>query len=82
YGLVIVDSADYNADTFYHGSGDSKLFDRAAKATNAIDTKSMAVSGRAYDHTYYAVAFIIYTDAEGKTVTVYSDMIETYKPAP
>jgi len=83
YGLVIVDAADYNADTFYHGSGDSKLFDRAAKATNAVDTKSMGVGSRSYDHTYYAIAFIIYTDAvTGQATTVYSAMIITYKPAP
>ncbi|MBQ1977541.1 MAG: InlB B-repeat-containing protein, partial [Ruminococcus sp.] len=83
YGLVIVDAADYNEDTFYHGSGDSKIFDRASKATTVVGVKSMSISGRTYDHTYYAKAFIIYTDAvTGETVTVYSDMIETYKPAP
>jgi len=82
YGLVIVDEADYNEDTFYHGSTDSKLFDRAAKATTATGTKSMGIA-RSYDHTYYAIGFIIYTDAvTGETKTVYSAMIVTYKPAP
>ena len=83
YGIVIVDADDYNPDTFYHGSGDSNLFDRAAKATNAVDTKSLTVSGREYDHTYYAIAFIIYQDAAtGQTVTHNSDMIEITKLAP
>jgi len=38
---------------------------------------------RSYDHTFYAIGFIIYTDAvTGEKTTVYSAMIVTYKPAP
>ena len=86
YGVVFVNEKDYNADTFYHGSGDTKLFDRAVSAAGLPGVTTLTLSDRqgiAYDNTYIIKAFIIYTDATtGQSVTVYSDELATYKPAP
>lgn len=86
YGILFVNENDYKEDTFYHGSGDSKMFDRAVSATSNVDVKSLTLSqnqGIAYDNTFIAKAFVIYTDAAtGEAVTVYSDAITVYKAAP
>lgn len=84
-GMIIVDKEDYNPDTFYHGSGDSKLFDRAVSSAQIKQKNTCGVgkSGSDYDHTYYAATFVIYKDAKtGQNITIHSDMIETTKPAP
>lgn len=84
-GLIIVDKDDYNADTFYHGSGDSKIFDRALGAAQTSQNKneySIGKTGSYYDNTYIASAWVIYTDANGVEHTVHSDMVEVYKQAP
>lgn len=84
YGIVVADESDYNADTFYHNSGDSKLFDCAVSTElQKQEGTSIALGSRLYDHTYYACAFITYTDANtGKLETVYSVIDVTEKPAP
>ena len=86
YGILFANIEDYNEETFYHNSGDSKIFDRAVSANKNTDTKSLTLSqnqGIAYDNTYVAKAFVVYIDAAtGEAVTVYSDVITTFKPAP
>ncbi len=84
YGIVVADESDYNEDTFYHGSGDSKLFDCAVSTElQKQEGTSVALGSRLYDHTYYACAFITYTDAKtGKLETIYSLIDVTEKPAP
>jgi len=83
YGLVVVDENDYDQGTFYHGSGDSKLFDRAVSTSKVNNTTTINLGNRLYAHSYNAIAFVIYTDAAtGEAVTAYSDMITTYKQAP
>jgi len=84
-GLVVVDAENYNEATFYHGSGDSKIFDRALSTAQITQENTTAVSlgNRLYGHTYYAVTFVTYTDAITKeSVTIYSVMDITYKPTP
>ncbi len=82
-GLMVVDAEDYNADTFYHGSGDSKIFDRALSGSMLIpkNTYGIAKSASYYGHTYYACTWVQYIDANGEIVTVYSDMITVEKLA-
>ncbi len=82
-GLMVVDAEDYNADTFYHGSGDSKLFDRALSGSMLIpkNTYGIAKGASYYGHTYYACTWVQYVDANGETVTVYSDMVTVEKLA-
>ncbi len=82
-GLMVVDAEDYNADTFYHGSGDSKLFDRALSGSMLIPKNTYGITKGAsyYGHTYYACTWVQYVDANGETVTVYSDMIAVEKLA-
>jgi len=84
-GLMQINQADYKEETFYHGSGDSKMFDRtfgAAQIKNK-NTYSINKTGSLYDNTYVACLFIIYTDAAtGQSVTIYSDILVTTKPAP
>ncbi len=82
-GLMVVDAEDYNADTFYHGSGDSKLFDRALSGSMLIPKNSYGITKGAsyYGHTYYACTWVQYVDANGETVTVYSDIVEVEKYA-
>jgi hypothetical protein len=82
-GLMVVDAEDYNPDTFYHGSGDSKLFDRALSGSMLIPKNSYGITKGAsyYGHTYYACTWVQYVDANGETVTVYSDMVEVQKLA-
>ena len=86
YGILFVNANDYNEDTFYHNSGDNKMFDRAVSVTGNTATKSLTLSqnqGIAYDNVYVAMAFVVYTDAEtGQSVTVYSALTEVYKQAP
>ncbi len=79
-GLIIFDANDYNADTFYHGSGDSKVFDRGLSGQAAKGTYGIGKTGSLYGHTYYACTWAQYVDAvTGETVTVYSDMITVEK---
>ncbi len=82
-GIIIVDKADYNADTFVHGTTDAKVFDRAFSNRVAQSGEYSATkTGSVYDHTYVAAMWLTYTDATtGEAVTVYSDAIEVYKPA-
>ena len=84
-GMVIVDKEDYDEETFYHGTTDANVFDRAlgTAQTKQKNTVSITKSGSYYGCTYYAKTFVIYTDAKtGEAVTIYSDMIEVTKPAP
>ena len=83
-GLMIVNKKDYNADTFYHGSGDSKIFDRALSSTVTTDKNTYGIGKNSsyYDNTYIACTWVIYTDASGAEHTVYSEFAEIYKPAP
>jgi len=84
-GMLITDKTDYNADTFFHNSGDSKLFDRTLSSTH-VKQKNVYSINKAdcfYDQTYCAVMFVIYTDSKtGEPITVYSDMVESYKLKP
>ncbi|MBQ1977862.1 MAG: leucine-rich repeat protein, partial [Ruminococcus sp.] len=84
-GLIITDKEDYKAETFLHGSGDSKLFDRTVGSSQVKqkNTTSVTKGDSFYEHTYCAAIFVVYTDAKtGQSVTIYSDMIEVTKPAP
>ena len=84
-GLMWINEADYNEDTFKHGSGDVKLFDRAfaAQFIKQKNTYSINKTGSLYGNTYVACLFVIYTDAvTGEDVTVYSDPAVITKPAP
>ena len=84
-GLMVVNKNDYNEDTFYHGTTDTNVFDRAlgASATLQQNTYSIGKSSSYYDNTYVACTFVVYTDATtGESVTVYSELIEVYKSAP
>ncbi|MBR2724481.1 MAG: hypothetical protein IKB72_03490, partial [Ruminococcus sp.] len=84
-GLMWVNQNDYNEETFKHGSGDSKLFDRtfgSAYIKNK-NTYSINKTGSLYGNTYVACLFVIYTDATtGQSVTIYSDLAIIEKPAP
>jgi len=84
-GLMWINEADYNEDTFKHGSGDGKLFDRtfAAQFIKQKNTYSINKTGSLYGNTYVACLFVIYTDAvTGESVTIYSDPAVITKPAP
>jgi len=84
-GLMWINEADYNEDTFKHGSGDVKLFDRtfAAQFIKQKNTYSINKTGSLYGNTYVACLFVIYTDATtGESVTIYSDSVAIIKPAP
>ena len=84
-GLMWINEADYNEDTFKHGSGDVKLFDRtfAAQFIKQKNTYSINKTGSLYGNTYVACLFVIYTDAvTGESVTIYSDPAVITKPAP
>lgn len=84
-GLMVVNLEDYNEDTFYHGTSDTKVFDRAlgASAVMQKNSYSIAKSASYYDNTYIACTFVVYTDAvTGESVTVYSANTEVYKYAP
>jgi len=84
-GLMWINEADYNEDTFKHGSGDGKLFDRtfAAQFIKQKNTYSINKTGSLYGNTYVACLFVIYTDATtGESVTIYSDSAIITKPAP
>ena len=83
-GLMIVDKDDYKEETFYHGSGDSNIFDRALGTAQTKDkaTYGISKSSSYYDNTYIACTWLVYTDANGVDHTVYSDYVEVFKPAP
>ena len=83
-GIIIVDKADYNEDTFVHGTTDTKVFDRAfANKVAQSGEYAPSKTGSTFDHTFVAAMWITYTDAvTGESVTVYSPIIEVYKPAP
>ena len=83
-GLMIVNKVDYNEANFYHGTTDSKVFDRALGSTQTKDknTTGITKSGSYYDNTYIAATFVIYKDTNGTQHTVYSEFVEVYKPAP
>ena len=83
-GLMVVNEIDYNPLTFKHGSGDSKIFDRAFGTDQImnVNTYSIGKSDSFYDNTYVACIWIVYKNANGVEHTVYSDIDITYKPAP
>ena len=81
-GLIVVDKGEYNADTFYHTTEDIEVFDRVLDSEQITqkNTYNIGKSESYYNHTYIARVFVVYNDmATGKSVTVYSDEIETYK---
>ncbi len=81
-GLMIVNKNDYNADTFYHNSGDVNIFDRALGSAQISQSNSYAIikSDSKYDNTYCACTWVQYTDAAtAETITVYSDIAEVTK---
>jgi hypothetical protein len=83
-GIIIVDKADYKEETFYHGTTDTKVFDRAfANKVAQSGEYAPGKTGSYYDHTFVAAMWLTYTDAAtGQSITVYSNAIEVYKQAP
>ncbi|MBQ3158070.1 MAG: hypothetical protein IJB98_00070 [Clostridia bacterium] len=84
-GFIVVNKADYKEETFKVGTTDTNVsvltLGKAYRVHNsafAADKGSMK-----YDNTYVAATWATYVDATtGQQVTVYSDAIEVYKPAP
>ncbi len=80
-GLIIVNQNDYNENTFYHGSGDSKLFDRALAASEvkASNTYTIHKGSSVVGETYIATLWLIYTDVNGDSHTIYADPVTVEK---
>ncbi len=81
-GLMIVNKNDFNADTFYHGTEDKNVFDRALGSAQISQSNSYGIvkHDSLYDNTYCACTWVQYTDAAtGETITVYSDIAEITK---
>ena len=82
-GIIIVDKDNYNEDTFVHGTTDSNVVDYAfsnkvAQSGEYAPTKS----GSLYEHTYVAAMWVqIQVEGQEEPLTVYSPIIEVYKPA-
>ena len=84
-GFMIVNKSDYNEETFYLGTTDSKVFTGTLPAANNVPKKTFTAGkgGSLYDNTYVACTWVKYKDAAtGEIVTIYSELIEVYKPAP
>lgn len=77
-GIIAVDSTNYDAETFVHGSGDANIYDRTSTSKTPSGTyvwTGPVASGQ----TWYAKAWVQYIDDKGVIQTVYSDMYVAIK---
>ncbi len=79
-GMLVVDKENYNAETFYYGTSDSNVTPIVPSAAQAAEMTYNITKTKSYvGHTYVAVAFVTYTDAQGVEHTIYSELVEVEK---
>lgn len=81
-GLMVVNNDDFDPETFYHGTTDTNVFDRALSSSEIKQQNIYTITkGSSYaDNTYVACTFVVYTSAEtGESETCYSSQVYVYK---
>ncbi|MBQ9743402.1 MAG: hypothetical protein IJV88_07105 [Ruminococcus sp.] len=77
-GMIATNKNTYKAETFYHGTTDSSVYDRLVVDDQAIGS-AFYIGPVASGETWMARAWVQYTDASGQLYTVYSDLFEATK---
>jgi len=80
-GILAVNKDFYNEETFYAGSDGANIYDRGPSGSNIKPVNSFAwtKTNVPAGQTWVAKAYVQYKTAEGKLITVYSDLAEATK---
>lgn len=78
-GIVAANMDNYNEDTFYHGTTDTNIYDRAGN-TATTPAGTYLWTGPVFSgQTWVAKAWVCYYDANGEYCVVYSDLYTIVK---
>ena len=79
-GIVAVNKEQYKESTMYHGTSDANVWDRAVSGSYNTSDNAYSWTGPVYGgETWFAMAWVQYTDAEGNLIITYSDLFEITK---